>query len=81
MIEQLKVVYEVISETGPQHAKIFEIKCSLIDLKTNNCKESVTTSGSSHAKAKQSAAEIAIKNTKLEVPSKEQMTKKKNGKF
>jgi hypothetical protein len=75
---KLRCIYEVISEAGPQHAKVFEIKCSLIDVKTSNCIESVTTSGSSHAKAKQTAAEIAIKNTKLEFPSKDHSMKKKN---
>lgn len=74
---KIKVVYDVVSENGPQHAKVFEIKCSLIDTKTSSCVESVTTTGSSHVKAKQNAAEIAIKQTKLEVPSKEQLNKKK----
>lgn len=75
---KLRCVYEVISEAGPQHAKVFEVKCSLIDVKTSNCIETVTTSGSSHAKAKQTAAEISIRNTKLEFPSKEQSMRKKN---
>jgi hypothetical protein len=65
---------------GPQHAKVFEIKCSLIDLKTNECIESVTSSGTSHIKAKQTAAEILLKNTKFGFPSKEHIAKKKNGK-
>ncbi len=66
---------------GPQHAKVFEIKCSLIDLKTNECIESVTSSGTSHIKAKQTAAEIVLKNTKFGFPSKEHIAKKKNGKW
>merc|ERR1712127_647319 len=75
---KLKVTYDILSENGPQHAKIFEVKCSLVDLKTNTNLESFTTSGSSHTKAKQNAAEIAINQTKLEIPTKEQLSKKKN---
>ena len=70
----------MISETGSNPTKTFEVKCSLIDLKTNSCVESVTTSGSSHIKAKKAAAEIAIKSTKLKVPSKEQLNNQKNEK-
>ena len=71
----------MLSESGPQHAKTFEVKCSIMDLKNNTCIESVTTTGSSHVKARQSAAEIALKQTKLDIPTKELISKKKNGKF
>ena len=31
----MKLTYEIIKESGPCHNRIFEVKCSLNDLKTN----------------------------------------------
>jgi hypothetical protein len=73
----LKIKYEVVSESGPQHAKQFEIKCVVFDPKTNADSETYTTTSTSINKAKQAVAEIALQNTKLQKPSTEQVQKKK----
>lgn len=73
----LKIKYEVVNESGPQHAKQFEIKCVVYDPKTNAESETYTTTSSSINKAKQAVAEIALQNTKLQKPSTEQVQKKK----
>ena len=74
-------MYEVVSETGPQHAKLFEIRCSLIELSTGTPTDSVNSSGTSHIRAKQTAAELMLKQTKLQVPTAEQIKKKRAGKL
>ena len=79
--KKLKVKYEVVSESGPQHAKQFEVKCVLYDPKTNNESETFKTASTSISKAKQAVAEITLKSTKLEKPTAEQMQKKKTGIF
>ena len=56
--------YKVISETGPEHAKCFEV-CSVVD-----GKELATGKGSSKKKAEQEAARIAyeiLKNNKQQI--------------
>lgn len=68
---RLKLTYEVVSESGPCHSKIFEVKCTLNDLKTNDLIESVVASGSSINKAKNSAAELVLAQTKLDKPTRE----------
>ncbi|CAF0812939.1 unnamed protein product [Brachionus calyciflorus] len=72
-----KAKYDVISETGPQHAKIFQIKCTIYDPLTQAEIETYTASGSSINRAKQAAAELAITQTKLEKPTPEQLKKKR----
>ena len=77
---KLKVKYEVVSETGPQHAKQFEVKCIIFDPKTNVESEIFKTVSTSISKAKQAVAEVTLQNTKLEKPTAEQMLKRKQGK-
>lgn len=74
---KVKVKYDVVSESGPQHAKIFQVKCTIYDPKTDSDLETYASNGSSINKAKQSAAEIALAQTRLEKPTSEQMRKKK----
>lgn len=73
--------YEVIEEKGPAHAKIFDLKCTIFDPKNEEPIESFQATGTSINKAKQSVAEIALNQTKLEKPSNEQMKKKRAGKI
>ena len=70
----------MVSESGPCHSKIFEVKCTLNDLKTNDLIESVVASGSSINKAKNSAAELVLAQTKLDKPTREnrEIIKKKS---
>jgi dsRNA-specific ribonuclease len=77
----LKIKFEVISESGPPHAKTFEVKLSLIDSQKDSVVESYSSKGSSINKAKASAGETAIKETKLEKPTDEDIKNKKNGKL
>ncbi len=66
--------YDVEKETGPAHAKQFEIKLTLGS-------EVYRSVGTSINRAKQSAAEIALKSTKIEKPTYEQMRRKRAGWF
>lgn len=77
---QLKVKYEVVSETGPQHAKQFEVKCIVFDPKTNAESEVFKTASTSISKAKQAVAEITLHNTKLPKPTAEELLKRKQAK-
>jgi dsRNA-specific ribonuclease len=70
----------VVGETGPQHAKQFEVKCIVYDPKTNVESECYKTGSTSISKAKQAVAEIALQNTKLEKPTAEQVKNKRIGK-
>lgn len=58
----------MVGESGPPHAKVYEIKCSLTDASGTDL-EQYTANGSSIVKAKQAVAEIAWAQTKLEKPS------------
>jgi dsRNA-specific ribonuclease len=66
--------YDVEKETGPAHAKQFEIKLSLGD-------EVYRSVGTSINRAKQACAEIALSSTKLEKPTQEQLKRKRAGWF
>jgi len=66
----------VVSENGPCHNKIFEVKCSLHDSNTNELVESEVASGSSINRAKNSVAELVLAKTKLAKPSRENAKKK-----
>lgn len=57
----------MINETGPAHAKVYEIKCSLTDANGVDL-ETYTGTGSSISNAKRNAAEVAWAQTKLEKP-------------
>lgn len=78
---KLKVKYDLIDETGPQHSKTFQVKCTIYNAKNDSVIETYLSTGSSISKAKQSAAEIALTQTKLETPSTDQMRRKRTGKF
>lgn len=62
----MKLTYEIIKESGPCHNRIFEVKCSLNDLKTNELIQATIALGPSINKAKNSAAELALKETNIE---------------
>ncbi len=72
--------YDVLDQTGPAHAKQFQVKCTIIDPTNNTPFETYTATGSSINKAKQYAAEQAINQSKLERPTPEQIRKSKQGK-
>ena len=69
---KLKADYTLEKESGPPHAKLFEMKL-VIGSETYNA------SGTSLNKAKHAVAEIALNNTKLEKPTPEQMKKRRAG--
>ncbi|RMZ96702.1 zinc finger RNA-binding isoform X6 [Brachionus plicatilis] len=78
IFHKVKVKYDVVSESGPQHAKTFQVKCTIYKPETEAELESYVSSGSSISKAKQSAAELALRETKLEKPTAEQIKKKRS---
>ncbi len=63
----MRIKYDLVSETGPVHAKVYEIKCSLTDA-TGADLETYTATGPNIVKAKQNVAELAWAQTKLEKP-------------
>jgi len=75
---KLKLIYETISESGQCHNKIFEIKCSLINEKSNATIESATATGTSLHRAKNSAADLLLKQTKLEKQDPSNLKKNSN---
>ena len=66
----------MVSESGPSHNKSFQVKCSLNDLKTDALVDSVVANGSSINRAKTSAAELILTQTKLDKPSPDKTKKK-----
>ncbi len=77
--------YDVVGESGPPHARIFEAKCTVFDPKIEDAEAAVVdtaqATGTSINRAKSAAGEIILSRTKLEMPTPEQIKKSKAGKF
>jgi dsRNA-specific ribonuclease len=77
--------YEVVDTSGPQHKKIFKVKCTLIQKNEQQDQEDTFETfiqeGTSINRAKHCAADIAFQKTKLQKPTEEQLKIRYEGKL